>query len=422
MKASNKITAIVILSILIVVAFSQPLNADNLVAQSSLPTVFFDDTDVAFGTQEWELSGTSSYYGLWNTATSTFPFFISRDTTTKIINNTNGFFLTDESNNSIVTVNENAPSSFDIFSNGDIGMAEGALYFDRSTRQLGIGTFTPADDLHIASSQPGILYDDTSASSADWYVGNFANDFIFHLVGNATGGPTGEIMTLDAQTGNIGMNQPAPQRLLHLTGTNAVFRMDRSVGTAAFMIVRTDGGGTPLKNFVLGTNATGSNNGEFIIDDYGTAVSGGGARRMTIRNDGTVNFNGTVIAPSFTQTSSRRFKDNIEQIEDPLALTQQLEGVRFNWKESGKPAVGFIAEDVELVLPEVVTHDSESGQVLGLNYSAIVPVLVEAIKAQQAEIAALQVQQAEFAALQTRLAVLEELVAANQSATVLAHN
>jgi hypothetical protein len=77
-----------------------------------------------------------------------------------------------------------------------------------------------------------------------------------------------------APNGNVGLGIDSPERQLHLRGSNATFRMDRSADTAAFILVRTNTAGTPLKTFVVGANAAGPNNGEFIINDLGTAVSG----------------------------------------------------------------------------------------------------------------------------------------------------
>lgn len=51
-------------------------------------------------------------------------------------------------------------------------------------------------------------------------------------------------------------------------------------------------------------------------------------------------------------------------------------------KENSANQIGFSAQDVKLLLPQVVKVD-ETGY-LGINYSAIIPVLVEAIKEQQA--------------------------------------
>ena len=85
--------------------------------------------------------------------------------------------------------------------------------------------------------------------------------------------------------------------------------MDRTVDTAAFMLVRTDAGGTPQKTFVVGTNASGPNQGEFVINDLGTAVTGPGNRRMTITNNGAVQFTGIVSAWDFYPDEFARLQE-----------------------------------------------------------------------------------------------------------------
>jgi len=116
-------------------------------------------------------------------------------------------------------------------------------------------------------------------------------------------------------------------------------------------------------------------------------------------------------------------------IDNSLALTEQLQGVRFNWKDSGRPALGFIAEEVAEVLPEVVDHDEVSGEASAVNYTAIVPVLVEAIKEQQSQILeqqsqilTLKEQVSEFQSMRTRLTELELQIGASQSGKVLVSN
>jgi len=131
----------------------------------------------------------------------------------------------------------------------------------------------------------------------------------------------------------------------------------------------------------VGTNATGADQGEFIINDLGTAVGGLGNRRMTINNTGDVAFTGTVAAPAFIQTSSLALKTNVRTFEDALETVNRLRGVRSDWRDSGKAAVGLIAEEVENVVPEVVAH--EGGAASGVSYASLVAVLVEAVKEQQ---------------------------------------
>ena len=181
----------------------------------------------------------------------------------------------------------------------------------------------------------------------------------------------------------VGIGTATPERQLHLVGPNAVFRMDRPSDTAAFLIVRTDANGAPIKTFVLGTNATGSNVGEFVINDLGAAVGGAGQRRMTIANNGNVTFTGSVIASGFSSSSTARLKRDVSSIDQAVDLVKALRGVRFNWKSTGLPSVGVIAEEVEKVLPEVVERDKQNQQPTAVNYSALVGVLIEAIKEQQ---------------------------------------
>jgi hypothetical protein len=217
---------------------------------------------------------------------------------------------------------------------------------------------------------------------------------------------------------NVGIGTSTPVRQLHIAGPNAVFRMDRTVDTASFMLVRTDVNSNPLKTFVVGTNASGANTGEFVINDLGTAVAGPGNRRMTITNNGAVDFPGIVTAPQFIPMSSLAFKTNVQTYENALDTVNRLRGVRFDWKETGKPSVGLIAEEVDRVIPEVVSH--EGGAAKGVNYSSLVGVLVEAVKEQQAALnskqAQLDNQQMELVNLKAGMKLQQEVMTKQQEA------
>ena len=82
----------------------------------------------------------------------------------------------------------------------------------------------------------------------------------------------------------------SPARQLHIQGNQAVSRMDRDVDSAAFIFVRTAPGnfGTVWKSFMFGADASGVNNGRFVIGDLGTAVSGVSVKRLVIDNTGRV--------------------------------------------------------------------------------------------------------------------------------------
>jgi hypothetical protein len=105
---------------------------------------------------------------------------------------------------------------------------------------------------------------------------------------------------------------------------------------------------------------------------------------------------------NYGSASSIRWKKNIEPIPDPVGKIQSIRGVYFDWdpEHGGRHDVGMIAEEVGKVLPEIVVYEENGVDASGMDYSKITPLLVEAIKAQQAEIDLLK----------QKLAILEKLI------------
>lgn len=93
---------------------------------------------------------------------------------------------------------------------------------------------------------------------------------------------------------------------------------------------------------------------------------------------------GNVLATAFQYPSDVRLKHDIQPL-DGLETVSQLEGVRFVWNESGNESIGFIAQKVEEVLPELVHTDPVSGY-KSVEYLNLVAVLVAALQEQQEEI------------------------------------
>jgi hypothetical protein len=111
---------------------------------------------------------------------------------------------------------------------------------------------------------------------------------------------------------------------------------------------------------------------------------------------------GPVFASQFVPTSARRFKEDIKPLEGALETIEKLQGVSFRWNAElgGKQSVGFVADEVAEVLPEVVAYEQDGTSVRGLNYDSIIAVAVEGIKEQQERIVALE---SENAALKDEL-------------------
>jgi hypothetical protein len=134
-----------------------------------------------------------------------------------------------------------------------------------------------------------------------------------------------------------------------------------------------------------------------------------GSPRLIIDFPGNVSIPGPLTCQTLTLTSSRRFKDNVQPIRDPLTTIMKLQGVTYTWKpeQGGKPDMGFIAEEVAQVLPELVTMDKDGVHAKGMDYSHMVALTVEGIKAQQQQITTLK---AENADLHAQMAVKDTLL------------
>jgi len=107
--------------------------------------------------------------------------------------------------------------------------------------------------------------------------------------------------------------------------------------------------------------------------------------------------NGSVAGVGgYNNISDKRYKKNISAIDDPLKKVLQLRGITFDWRVEEFPSinfekrrqVGFVAQEVEGVLPEAVSQGSDG--YYSIAESKVVPLLVEAIKEQQKQIRAMR--------------------------------
>ncbi len=152
----------------------------------------------------------------------------------------------------------------------------------------------------------------------------------------------------------------------------------------------------------------------FLVDDASDANSATLAEsRMTILPNGNVGIGVTAPSVKFQvagdatisgkfnsngiqESSDVRFKKNITPLSDALSNVMKLEGVSYNWKQGEFPErnfgdqteIGVIAQEIEKIYPELVNTDKDGYK--SVQYSHIVPVLIEAIKEQQQLISQLE--------------------------------
>ena len=112
----------------------------------------------------------------------------------------------------------------------------------------------------------------------------------------------------------------------------------------------------------------------------------------------TLQVNGTAGGTTWNTTSDARLKKNVKNIDNALEKILSLRGVSYYWdkkvnpqmKLDNKKHLGFLAQEVEKVLPQVVNTSNDKMKTKAIAYSDIIPVLVEAIKTQQKQIEMLQ--------------------------------
>jgi trimeric autotransporter adhesin len=172
--------------------------------------------------------------------------------------------------------------------------------------------------------------------------------------------------------------------------------------------------GTGSSNVIIGYNAGGySKNGSFnIFIGNQAGYSETGSDKLYIDNSSTsspliygdfasgskkISVNGNLnYTGALSNISDRRLKSNIQELTDVIAKLLKIRGVSFEWNTEDipdlvvdkKPQIGVIAQEVEMVFPELVSTNEKGYKMV--DYTKLTPILVEAVKEQQQQIDAQQ--------------------------------
>jgi hypothetical protein len=187
------------------------------------------------------------------------------------------------------------------------------------------------------------------------------------------------------------------------------------IRTASNYIVLSDGDGNPrgyfnndgvftVGNTINAGSTTGtvglgiwSNFGSRIVDFARYADDGA---IVGFKRAGTLvgNISVTGSATSYNTSSDYRLKENIAPMQNALSVVQQLKPVTYNWKADGSDSQGFIAHELQAVVPDCVTGekdavDAEGNPVYqGIDTSFLVATLTAAIQELKAEVDTLKAQ------------------------------
>jgi hypothetical protein len=84
-------------------------------------------------------------------------------------------------------------------------------------------------------------------------------------------------------------------------------------------------------------------------------------------------------AAGITTVSDLRLKRDIEPLVSSLEKLNQLQGVSYKYNGDHATKIGFIAQDVEKVIPDIVRSDMSEAKLLGLRYKGLIAPLIDAI-------------------------------------------
>ena len=301
-------------------------------------------------------------------------------------------------------------------------------FFIHQDGTVGIGTTTPGAPLEVTSGAGTNTNLRISADVNNWQTLEYAegNTVIWSMGAHFSSNDfsirpgvigTTNYLTIADTTGNVFLSDT--------WGINSKLNIGTFGGDADIAFSATSTSGYATSTWVMGIDRSDSgkfkiasstalgNSDRFVIDGTGKIGIGtaspaktfdvqGTARLGGLSNNGTANYVCSVAATGEIATSSTacapsslRFKENIEPITYGVADVMKLRPVSFNYREDFMPTewdrkrIGFIAEEMIGVIPEVVGLDTE-GLPSNLDYPTLTALLTKAVQEQQGEISDLR--------------------------------
>jgi len=243
--------------------------------------------------------------------------------------------------------------------------------------KVGIGTATPAQLLHLKSTDPRIYMED-STSDGSTYKAKFG--LINSVFTVSVNDGAIDALAIDS-AGKVGIGDTSPATTLHVEAE----LLDNET-LAQFVYMTADNvvdGDDVIMALQFGDDNSEAGTPYFMV--FKDSDSGCGS--ITWSDDNLVAFN---------TSSDYRIKSNIELIGSSLADINKLKPSSFNIKEATKKAFGFVAHELEEVYPTAVTGKKDAvdgdGEIIPQQVALgrLVPFMIKAIQELSAKVTALE--------------------------------
>jgi hypothetical protein len=254
------------------------------------------------------------------------------------------------------------------------------LFWDNTNGRLGINQSSLSYALQVYGS---INFKGNSGYNG-WVISQAGGNSSAAFNLSYGSGGASNVITAQYDTGFVGIGTANPQAKFELAGSSGNFQIASS-GAEVFF--------------------TRNDNNDFLANGGSSAgIRFGGQQQLrfatgtSLTTRMTIDVSGNIGAPSGTNiynASDKRLKQNIVTIENGLEAVLKLNPVKFNWldgyveSEDGKDMLGFIAQEVENIIPEAVENFGNNSVTIGevvidnplrVNEKFIIPVLVKAIQ------------------------------------------
>ena len=228
---------------------------------------------------------------------------------------------------------------------------------------MGIGTSSPARELEVTGS--GNVYIKVTAPTATDSAGlELANTGATWLIQNDD--TSNEALTFDRAGTEVMRIDSSGNLLVGTTSTTA---------DEGGIVARPD---SDVSNIYIG-HATGTAGGNpYIRFRYGSG------------NIGSITQSGTT-AVLYNTSSDQRLKENIVDAPSASDDIDAIQVRSFDWKADGShQKYGMVAQELQSVAPEAVTGDADSEDMMGVDYSKLVPMMLKEIQSLRARVAQLE--------------------------------